>query len=198
MASRLDEMTRGACAPLLAPAETDAEAVALMEAVADSETDATTTKGLVELRAEEEMMLELLLLEEGATHTEVEEEAGGGDHDDEEGGGLQVDEGDGSTHWEVEDEGGGTQTEVEVVGGGGGGVQVEVGVGVGVGEGDGSWGACPSNHQVMARTPAPSSANWVKSWMSVVFRVMMVVSAYSWSQTDSQLCIGMKSEEDSL
>jgi hypothetical protein len=63
----------------------------------------------------------------------------------------------------VEEDGGGTHSEVEVVGGGGGGVQVEVGVGEGVGEGEGSWGACPSNHQVMAITPAPSPANWVNS-----------------------------------
>lgn len=73
--------------PTETPAEADAEA--LMEAVADSETEETMAKGLVELLEDDETMVELL--EEGAA-----DEDGGGV--DEEGGGLQVDEGDGSTH----------------------------------------------------------------------------------------------------
>jgi len=135
--------------------------------VADSDTEATIAKGLVELAAAGEMILELELLE-GATQ---DDEAGSDqvDEDEEGGGGLQVDVGDGSTQVEVEV--GGTHSEV---GGGGGGVQVEVGgggvqveVGGGGGEGDGSAGAWPSNHQVIAITPAPSSAYCLKSWMSV-------------------------------
>ena len=126
--------------------------------MADSDTEATIAKGLVELAAAEEMILELELLE-GATQ---DDEAGSDqvDEDEEGGGGLQVDVGDGSTQVEVEV--GGTHSEV---GGGGGGVQVEVGGGGG--GGDGSAGAWPSNHQVIAITPAPSSAYCLKSWMSV-------------------------------
>ena len=109
-------------------------------------------------------MLEELL--EGAT--QVEE--GGSDQvdeDDEGGGGLQVDVGEGSTQVEVDV--GGTHTYVEVGGGGVqvevGGVQVEVGAG---GGGDGCAGSLSPNHQVMEITPAPSSANCLNSWKSVL------------------------------
>jgi hypothetical protein len=156
-----------------------------MEAVAESETDETMAKGLVVLVAtEEDSMTELLLLllGEGA----AEEEAGAlqVEEDEEGGGGLQVDEGDGSTQVEVEV--GATHSEVEVDGGG---VQVEVGgvqVEVGVGVGEGCWSSCPSNHQVMAMTPAPSSANWVKSYLLVNFPGWEV-RAYTRGQTACQL-----------
>lgn len=104
-----------------------------MDAVADSETEETIAKGLVELVADEVMMVELL--DEGAA-----EDEGGSDQVDEEdegGGGLQVDEGVGSTHSEVEvvEGGGGVHVEVGGVQVEVGGVQVEVGVGEGEGEG---------------------------------------------------------------
>jgi hypothetical protein len=108
----------------------------------------------------------LELLDEGAAEDEDE---GGGDQvedDDEGGGGLQVDVGEGSTQIEVEV--GATHSEVEVDGGG---VQVEVGgvqVEVGVGVGEGWAGSLSPNHQVMAITPAPSSANCLNSCLLVL------------------------------
>ena len=159
-------MTRGAWLPPPTPTfpdapvlEAEAEAA---EAEADPEpsTDETIAYGFVEFEATDETVL---------LDAAVDDEEGGGVHDEveDEGGGLQVDEGDGSTHCEV-DELGATHCEVEVDEGGGGGVQVEVGAGSGEGEGDGAGVSWPSNHQVMEITPAPSSANCLKSYVGSV------------------------------